>query len=298
MFKKWLGYLGGRSFEIIILFSVLYSFITLIDKSFTDLLSFRACMEYRNLAIFTLKILVSDIGGRSLMQWLIMYVTIVGLTFILSLIIDKISDVSSALFSVEIGGTKTRSDGSEDNGSQVASHGSGAAGIMKDVKDVVLAVVSKAFDNAGYVAGKGMKIGRGMMRATGASQALGNMFSSFPINSPGTMYNNMKIDSALSKGKKEAASKGLTGKEADSYARQAANNILRNQMLSKDLNYSALSSSMPNTFAITGLDSQAIQARFDQKMVQQPLKDFLKAEAQKLKNQDPDKIPLGKDMRQ
>ena len=298
MFKSWLGYLGGRSFEIIMLFSVLYSFVTLIDQNFADLLSFRTCMKNYNLAIFTLKILVSDIGSRSLMQWLIMYVMIAGLTFIMRLIIDKIPDVSSALFVVNVGGEKIRSDGTPVSVIPVNSHGNTAAGIMGAVKGAAIAAASGAFNTAGYVAGKGMEMGRGAMRASGASEALGNMFSGFPISSPGTMYNNMKIDSALSKGQKEAASKGLTGKEADAYARQVANNILQNQMLSKDLNDSKVSNSMPNKFAITGLDSQAIQARFDQKMVQQPLKDFLKAEAQKLKNQDPDKIPLGKDMRQ
>jgi len=296
MFKSWLGYLGGRSFEIIMLFSVLYSFVTLIDQNFTDLLSFRTCAKNYNLAIFTLKILVSDIGGRSLMQWLTMYVMIAGLTFIMRLMIDKIPDISSALFSVNISGAKVRSDGSTGGGA-VASHGSGAAGIMGAVKDVAMAAASGAFNAAGYAAGKGMEIGRSAMRASGAAQALGNMMSGFPISSPASMYNNMKIDSAISSAQKEAASKGLTGKEADAHVRQAANNILQNQMLSKDLNDSKVSNSMPNKFAITGLDSQAIQARFEQKMVQQPLKDFLKAEAQKLKNQDPDKIPLGKDMR-
>jgi hypothetical protein len=297
MFKSWLGYLGGRSIEIIMLFSVLYSFITLIDKNFNNLLYFRTCVENQRLGILTFKILRSGISERSLLQWMIMYVTIAGLTFILNLIIDKISDVSSALFSVEIGGTKTRSDGSEDNGSQVASHGSGAAGIMSAVKGAAIAAASGAFSTAGYLGGKGMKVGRMAMRVSGASQALGNMFSSFPISSPGTMYNNYNIDSAISRGREEAASKGLTGKEADSYARQTANNILQNQMLPKNLNYAPLSKSMPNALAMTGLDSRAIQARFEQKMVQQPLKDFLKAESQKLKNQDPDKIPLGKDMR-
>jgi len=296
MFKSWLGYLGGRSFEIIMLFSVLYSFVTLIDQNFTDLLSFRTCVKNYNLAIFTLKILVSDIAGRSLMQWLTMYVMIAGLTFIMRLIMDKIPDISSALFSVNISGAKVRSDGSTGGGA-VASHGSGAAGIMGAVKDVAMAAASGAFNAAGYAAGKGMEMGRSAMRASGAAQALGNMMSGFPISSPASMYNNMKIDSAISSAQKEAASKGLTGKEADAHVRQAANNILQNQMLSKDLNDSKVSNSMPNKFAITGLDSQAIQARFEQKMVQQPLKDFLKAEAQKLKNQDPDKIPLGKDMR-
>ncbi len=288
MFKGWLGYLGGRSFEIIMLFSVLYSFVSLIDQNFTDLLSFRTCMENHNLAIFTLKILVSDIADRSLMQWLIMYVMIVGLTFIMRLIIEKIPDISSALFSINVGGQKA--------GAGTSS--SGAGGIMGAVKGAVMASAAGAFNAAGYAAGKGMEMGRGAMRASGASEALGNLFSGFPISSPGTMYNNMKIDSAISNAKKEAASKGLTGKEADAHVRAAANNILQNQMLSKDLNDSKLSNSMPNKFAMTGLDSQAIQARFEQKMVQQPLKDFLKAEAQKLKNQDPDKIPLGKDMRE
>jgi len=296
MFKSWLGYLSGRSFEIIMLFSVLYSFITLIDKSFSDLLYFRACVKNYNLGIFTFKILSSEIDSRSLLQWIILYVTIAGLTFILHLIIDKISDVSSALFSVNISGAGVRSDGSSGSGA-IASHGAGAAGIMGAVKNVAIAAASGAFNTAGYLGGKGMEIGRTAMRASGASEALGNMFSGFPINSPGTMYNNMKIDSAISAAKKEADSKGLTGKEADAHVRQAANNILQNQMLSKDLNNPALSNSMPNKFAMTGLDSQAIQDRFEQKMVQQPLKDFLKAEAQKLKNQDPEKIPLGKDMR-
>ena len=296
MFKSWLGYLGGRSFEIIMLFSVLYSFVTLIDQNFTDLLSFRTCVKNYNLAIFTLKILVSDIGGRSLMQWLTMYVMIAGLIFIMRLIMDKIPDISSALFSVNISGAKVRSDGSTGGGA-VASHGSGAAGIMGAVKDVAMAAASGAFNAAGYATGKGMEMGRSAMRASGAAQALGNMMSGFPISSPATMYNNMKIDSAISSAQKEATSMGLSGKEADAHVRQAANNILQNQMLPKDLNDPKVSNSIPSEFAITGLDSQAIQARFEQKMVQQPLKDFLKAEAQKLKNQDPDKIPLGKDMR-
>jgi len=298
MFKKWLGYLGGRSFEIIILFSVLYSFITLIDRSFNDLLSFRTCIESYLLPIAPLKILRSYVDNRSLTQWLIMYVMIAGLTFILNLIIDKIPDVTGVLFVVNIGGEKVRADGTPPSAIAVESHGNGAAGIMSAVRSAAMAAASGAFSAAGYAAGKGMEFGRGVMRATGASQALGNMFSGFPISSPGTIYNNMKIDSAISQGQKEAAAKGLTGKEADSYARQASNNILQNQMLPKDLNNSAQSDSMRNTYAMTGLDSQAIQARMEQKMVQEPLKDFLKEEAKRLKNQDPDKIPLGKDMRE
>jgi hypothetical protein len=199
------------------------------------------------------------------------------------------------LFSINIGGQKAGAGTSPGDG---AGGGGAASGIMSAVSSAAMAAASGAFSAAGYVTGKGMEIGRGVMRATGASQALGNMFSGFPISSPGTMYNNMKIDSAISQGQKEAAAKGLTGKEADSYARQASNNILQNQMLPKDLNNSAQSDSMRNTYAMTGLDSQAIQARMEQKMVQEPLKDFLKEEAKRLKNQDPDKIPLGKDMRE
>jgi len=48
--------------------------------------------------------------------------------------------------------------------------------------------------------------------------------------------------------------------------------------------------------ALYDFSAENIDKRFEEKLVRQPLKDFLKKEAKRMKSMDPEKIPLGKDM--
>ena len=291
MFKNWLGYLAGRSMEIILMFFILFAFVSIININFNEMLGYKACLEtkwipHEDFRFFSLKVLVAYVGNRSLTEWIIYFTTISGLIFITKLLLDKIPSLSGGL--VSVGGV---------GGGAGAGGGAGiAAGMMGGLASIAKQAAGHGFNAAGYAASGAGSAGMSVARATGIAGAVGKMTSGIP--NPAAMYRNSVIDAAISKATKDAASKGLKGKDADAHIRAATVEALQNRMLPKGQSDPKISDSSPKTMAAIGMDLSKIAERLDKKLVQDPMAKVVKDTAKKLKSQDPAKIPSEKEMRQ
>jgi type IV secretory pathway VirB6-like protein len=301
MFKKWLAFLGARSLEIIFLFLVLYNFLILIDTNFTSLLSYKTCVKNWNLGFFVIPILSAE-TSRNLPAWFSAFIILGGLIFITKLIIDKVPDLAGALIS--IGGTGNKS------GSGVAKMAgnlmSGIAGAMTTVTGSDgLNLVGNAVTFGAKTIQGGTEVMRRAKSSVGgalsgaissvpggsaAINAAGKTWSMLP-SSPRAMYRNSIIDSAISKAKAEVKATGKTGKDADLAIRAEVMKTLQ----SPGANKTASLNSNPGKMALAGVDLKTIGDRLDQKLIHEPLRDFIKTEAQKMRN-GPDPL-IGKDAR-
>ncbi len=291
MFKNWLGFLGGRSLEMVMLFFVLYNFVTLLDTNFRDLLSYRSCVEPFNVGLFSIKILKAHID-RSLIEWMLQFAKIGGLIFITKMIVDQIPSLAGRLIS--IGGVANRA-GAAGNASGAGQSSSNMANTMMES---ALGLANKGRQFASEKGGDGgalfVKAGTFIARKTGVADMFAKVTDVIPISSPRAMARNTAIDKQINIAKQQAAQKGLSGKDADKFIRQNTISALQKQMNG----YGDKESMGSRTLAMAGMDLKTISARIDKKLIQDPLKQFIKDEAKRIKNGDPNKIPDPKTMRQ
>lgn len=274
MFRNWLGFLGGRTLEIIILFTVLYMFLTIIDKNFNDLLLYRSCGENRGIGPAKLIILMSYVD-RSFLDWMIRFISIGGLIFMTKLVIDKVPELTKSLFSINIGGGKS---GSGESSAKLAG-------------SMVSAVFGLGKSAAGTLGGAGATMGRlgirGMTlaaRKSGLADKVNAIGQSIPIRGPRTLYRDSIIDGAIKRAQSAANASGQTGAKRDALVRAETMKILQQELYDN-----------PNKMALAGVDMTTIGKRMDQKLIEEPLKKFLKDEAKKLKGAE--NPLLGKAMR-
>ena len=70
MFNNWLAFLGARSLEIVILFTMLHPFLTIIDLNFKSMLAFRVCSkEEYNFLLGTYNVNKSEIDTKGLYKY-------------------------------------------------------------------------------------------------------------------------------------------------------------------------------------------------------------------------------------
>ncbi len=297
MFKQWLSFIGARSLEVIIIFLVLYNFLVLIDKNFTSLLYYKACVTSWNLWLFSIPILKSQVD-RSLMAWCSSIIMLAGLLYITKLIMDKIPDLAASLIS--IGGT----------GDSTVGKGSAAASSMTGgLIGMAQSAGSSILNNAGNVFAKGYEgaspiIGQAMSSAADTGSAIirslpgGNTvmdtsmraWNAMPSN-PRAMYRNSIIDNAIKEAKTNAQKSGLTGVKAD----EAIRGEVVSKLLGQSVKYSSIGSA-PKTAASIGLNLDSISKRLDHQLVQKPLVDFVRKKAKELKKSE--NAPIGKEMQQ
>lgn len=284
MFRNWVGFLGGRSLEILILFAVLYNFLLLIDKNFTGLLSYRVCGVNDGIGPVKMIVLKAQIT-RSFIDWAIGIVTIGGLIFITKLVIDKVPGLSNTMFSLKIDGETAKGvaagTGAEERAA--ANSLSGLAGkMMGSLLDLTKSGAGQ-LKSAAFMAGRyGIKGVTGIARSTGIADQFNKIGDAFPFRGPRTLIRDNIIDDAINTAAAQAG--GATGKARDMAIRSAAVKALQEQIYSD-----------PNKMALAGVDMTTIMRRMDQKLVQEPLKDFLKAEAKRMQDRAPDKITFGKE---
>ena len=275
MFRSWLGFLGSRSLEIIILFAVLYNFLMLIDKNFTALLSYRSCTVSRSLGLFSVKILESE-SSRTFIEWMILLVIIAGLIFIMKLVIDKVGSLASSMFSIQVAGGKGGAGGS----------GFGmASGMMGAALSLGAKGMSTLGDGVKTAGSYGISGATTLARKTGLADSWNKLGDAIGVRGPRTRYRDSIIDGAIKAAQSKAG--GKTGAERDAFVRGEATKALQLEM---HMN--------PNRMAFAGVDMTNIARRLDQKLVEEPLRQALKDKAKEFKNRDTDKIPLGKEMRQ
>jgi type IV secretory pathway VirB6-like protein len=302
MFKNWIGFLGGRSLEMVLMFLVLYNFVTILDTHFRTLLYYRACVEdYRN-DFIVFKILKSDVSSRNLAEWVTQFFSIATLIYITKMIMEKIPEFAGGLIS--IGGVGV----SESNrGKPLAGGGlGGAPDLMSSLAGGVASAANVAFNGTkdgefgmGRIPGLGslgsaaMEGGTFLARKSGVAGAVAKIADSIPglnrISSPRAMMRNQAIDKAIGAAKADAAAKGLSGAEADRHIRGSVTNAMRQRLNGDNPGAKRL--------ALAGLDDKTVQDRLDKKLIQDPLKDFIKAKSAEIKARNPEKIPDAKQFR-
>ncbi len=112
-FKKWLSFLATRSFEILVLFLVAYSFTLIIDKEFKSMLSFRSCLEEKTFLWFLKYNAWKSYPSFSSFSPYIF--KIVLLSYITLMITNKIPAICGEIISV--GGVFEKEKGSSSGGS-------------------------------------------------------------------------------------------------------------------------------------------------------------------------------------
>lgn len=279
MFKNWLAFIGSRSFEIIILFTMLHPFLLIIDQSFTEMLTFSVCSEDKTNGGMTYSIYKSQDLNRGLYEWFDFFIRIGALIFITKSIANQAGYISGQL--ITIGGVANADAvtevGRSESGFRLAS--SMAQGIMGVAKS---AVTSK------YVGGVAATVGRGVVKGAtmglraeiGSSGSINDMvnnaFKAVGIRNRGirSYMRDRQVDNALSLAGQRAKDMGLVGTEKDAFVREEAMTTL-NQFISEN----------PNKATLLGLDNHNIMKRFDQKLIKEPMKDFVREKAAELKEQ-------------
>lgn len=276
MFKNWVAFLGARSLEIVFLFTILYNFLTLIDRSFNDLLSYRACYDSFNLGLFSLKILRSH-TGRDIMEWFLALVKIGGLLFITQMVVQKVGDLAGQLISI---------NGSA--GGAGAASFNAAGKIMESGMGYLKSAASGAVSAGVNVGGVALALGASAARASGVASAWNKVGKAMPFRGPRTLMRDSVINNAIKAAQSQVKASGKTGKDADMAVRKAVMDNLNNRIFND-----------PKKMMAYGVNAKAIAGQLDKKLVQEPLKDAIKAEAKKLKKGDPSNpsnIKFGKEM--
>lgn len=288
IFKRWISYLGSRSLEILIMFIILYNFVVLIDQKFVALLYYETCYELWGLPSLKIGIYKAHID-RSLVSWCTDFIALGGLIFITKLIIDQIPSVAGYL--ITIGGDANK-DG--DNIGRGQSSMNLAGRIMGGGKDPsgrsemgVLGLANfaaeRGFGLAKFSAGVVVQGGTQVLRETGASALIDKISAPLP-NSPRSMYRNKIIDTAIKAAKDEATKKGLTGTKADLFVRQQTISAMQTKMYRGENQPNKTKIFDPSGMKLAGVNMTSVLARLDYKLVKEPLKEFIKKEAENQKN--------------
>ena len=279
MFNNWLAFVGARSLEIVILFTMLHPFLTMIDFTFKEMLAFRVCGEEKYSPLLgTYNVNKAELD-RSLFAWIEYFLKIGSLIFITKSVCNQAGYISGQLIS--IGGVANADSssgvGKGEKGFQFAS------AIAKGIKSMAGEAMGSKFGgqriaHAGRLVLKGLtKLGRTEIGRSGSiNDMVNNTFKYFGIRNRGvrSLLRDRQIDSALSTASASADKMGLKGEERDTFIRGEAMNSL-NQFISNN----------KNKAVALGLDTHNIEKRFEQKLVKEPMKNFIAQKAKELKEQ-------------
>lgn len=296
-FKKWIGFLAARALEVVILFLIVFAFVSLIDRKFNELLYFRACIIEWDLWLFKLKFLVAEGAHemadgvnthdeRELDDWMEMLMKIGLLMYMTKEVIGQVPALAGKLISVGGAANQTGAGGS------YAQSGFNMA--TKAVGEVFGGGGMKGLSMAGDGVGK---VGRGMRKVftgTRVSKLAGKVASVSPIRPRGAMRNAI-IDKDISKAMKEAGQKGKTGAAKDQFVRAK----LLDGKYTKDHGggLRGWANENKNSAAALNITSGTIAKRLDEKLFQQPLKEAMESRAKELQNVGAGKVMLGKELR-
>ncbi|MBU6140040.1 MAG: type IV secretion system protein [Proteobacteria bacterium] len=275
-FRNWLSYIAARSFEMLVLFIVLYLFVTIIDKNFNEMLLYNACAEPWGLGPLKMMVLKSDVD-RGLAQWLLYFVTIFGLIFIMLQVIEQVPRLSGSLFTINIGDEKA--DGgygyggadfyTDNKGYASKSIAGSIAADFKPVQDFALATSTSLFGRVGSGVFYG---GLRAINALGDITGFNSVYKSTTYR--GGIAGNFMDD------KFKAALEKNSGNEDG--ARDAFNSEMRD-LLKTD----------PLKMAAVGINERSISEFLDEKLIRDPLRNFLKEETKRMKKMPADQIPIG-----
>jgi len=285
MFKNWLSFIGARSLEMVMLFLILYTFVMFIDEKFTGLLRYRVCTESINFGRLSFIILKADVN-RGIVEWFGLMLTLAALIYILMEIVKKIPEVAGQLIS--IGGVDQSNDGA---GNSASSFGM-AGKMLSAASGLAMAGAKAGLSKGGGAAFRAIRVGS---RAIGASAAIDKVGGIIPFRGVRARLRDNLIDSNIEKGKAFAASQGLKP-GTKQYDLAVRGYVMGGDGNNKETGLGAFKHQNKAQAALYDMTAENIAKRLDQKLVKEPLKEFLKDKAKELKKGDPDTIPLGKDM--
>ena len=255
IFKRWIAYMASQSLQIICLFLVTYLFIVLIDKDFTELLSYRACTVNINFGLFNINFLISE-ASRDLFTWLAMFIKIGALLFLLKMIMEKIPGFAGNMVSVggqTAAGTNTTFSSDTNNS---------AFGLASDLLGKAAGAAKYAWDKKSNVISAGKNVAGIIGRGTGIGGAIDKMREAIPFRGPTRLWEDRNIDKLIE-----------NQKGSDAAIRKAVIAQTR-----KD-----------------GISDEAVLKRFHQKLVIEPLKKAVVSAIEEIKKETKDQVPLGRE---
>lgn len=281
MFKNWIAFLGSKALEILLMFLILFSFISLININFQSMLRFTACVEDLDLQLFTIQYIKAyDVGSRGFLKWIEYFLVIGSLTYITYLALEQVPIVAGRLISISGVANK--------EGDAKSSLGM-AKGMLFGAKgspmSAMLNAGRAAANSTGYGLGVGGRGGLAAMRYIGRSTGLdkyANSVSKYLPSGPIAMMRNRIINSAISQAKKNAKKKGLTGKKRDEAIRKEVSQAMFDRFRPQNKFLSPQGS--PLSSFMTGLDMKSVSDKLDKALIHDPLKAKLKEESKKMKD--------------
>jgi len=272
MFKNWLSFLGTRSLEIVFIFTILYYFISLIDRNFTALLSYQTCVKSYNIGLFSVKFMQSTID-RSIAEWMTFFFTIGGLIFMMKIVFDKLPNVCGALIS--IAGVQSGDSSSTLSKGGASSSMNLAKGMMSSAMGLAKSAASTGFSIAGDVGLRAANAASAAAKASGLTDKLNAIGEKIPFRGASRRFNDSKVDSALNAAKEKmpgATVAQLRMEVMSSMQKEIVNN--------------------PKDSAVSGLDLEKVARRLDERLVRDGMKDKAQEIAKNLKK-DPNAMPIG-----
>jgi hypothetical protein len=212
IFKKWLSFMAARSVEIIVLFLVLYLFIILIDKNFTEMLSLDACPITIPFGLFNIHVMISE-SDRGFMGWMMIIFGTGALIWLLHMIMKQIPGFAAQM--VVISGQKA-----DVSGRYVSDTNKSAFGIANEL---VGKLTSTARDGVTRllpgVAHIGFRIGGEAARISGIGDGYKKFKNMFPFRSPVSVVRDGKIDDIIKRATNKGKLAGKKGAELDRFIR-------------------------------------------------------------------------------
>ena len=255
IFKRWIAYMASQSLQIICLFLVTYLFIVLIDKDFTELLSYRACTVNINFGLFNINFLISE-ASRDLFTWLAMFIKIGALLFLLKMIMEKIPGFAGHMVSVGGQAADTSPTFSSDTNNS-------AFGLASDLLGKAAGAAKYAWDKKSNVISAGKNVAGIIGRGTGIGGAIDKMREAIPFRGPTRLWEDRNIDKLIEnqKGNSDAA--------------------IRKAVIAQTRK--------------DGISDEAVLKRFHQKLVIEPLKKAVVSAIEEIKKETKDQVPLGRE---
>ena len=305
LFTNWIKFLVGRSIEIIVLFTTVYFFWHLIDRSFNELLHYKVCYFQKwfipRILPFPTLVLQADDVNRSFGEWMGQIFEVGALIALTFFVINGMGSVASSL--AAFGGADKGGGSKDDQGQASGSSSFALAGdMMKGVAGLAGNGVKYGLKGAAIGGSYGALGATAAVRATGVNKSFNSIGKAIPFRGPRTRWRDSIIDSAIKNAQRSAASKGLGGKEADRFVRNKTMDILMTQKVghvseANNNNFRTIHG-QGSKFRLAGVDSEAIAKRLDKKLVEEPLKNQIKKEAAALKKEQGENFAHGKEARQ
>lgn len=286
MFKNWLSFLVARAVEIIILFVAIFAFVILINGKFNEMLTIKVCGGSIPLIepFMNLKILKSE-TGRSFVDWIVLFITTGGLIFATNLIIAQIASFASKLAEM------SNVQGSGGSNSTFSS-------IMSNVSEAAQKGLKVGFSSAMTGSSYGVVGATLLAKRAGVADGWNKVGRALPFRGIRSRVRDSYIDNAIKQANMDAQSRGLTGASRDSFIRQETRRNLAEMSNSKPhtgRNENYKPRNQGNLMRIAGVDEDSISRRLNKKLVEEPLKDHIKSEVNKLRNNGD--LLIGKDAR-